>query len=201
MTELTIRAGEGWVGELAAGGRLRIVDLHGNQAVDTLLFNAHDYSDRYSAVDTIVAQRNVYLTSGSRLLTARGTVLARIVADTCGRHDTLGGACAPESNDVRYGRHTRFMHACRDTFTACAHRWGHGLDSRDFGPNINFFMNVPIDTAGGLTFADGISGPGKYVELQAESDTLILISNCPQLNNPCNGYDPTPIQLVLWPPV
>jgi urea carboxylase-associated protein 1 len=194
-----VDAGDGWISQLAAGETLRIVDLHGNQAVDTLFFDAHDYANRYSAVDTLREQGSAYLTLGSRLLALDGRPLVTIVADTCGRHDTLGGACSQESNVVRYGEHTRHMHACRNTFLMQAMSWGRGLEKRDLSANVNFFMNVPLTPDGGLEFADGISAPGKYVELRADSDTLVLISNCPQLNNPCNGYDPTPVRLIVWP--
>jgi urea carboxylase-associated protein 1 len=192
-----VPAGDGFTGVLAAGERLRIVDLHGNQAVDTLFFDAGDYANRYSAVDTIREQGSIYLELGSRLLATDGEPLVTIVDDTCGRHDTLGGACSQESNVIRYGEHTRHMHACRNTFIAQALAWGEGLDKRDLTANINFFMNVPVTPEGGLEFADGVSGAGKYVELRAERDTLVLISNCPQLNNPCNGYDPTPVRLII----
>src|SRR5271170_7333790 len=97
-----IPAGDYWIHLIKENGVLRIVDVEGNQAADTLLFNATDTADRYSAVDTIREQRNVYLGLGSRLLSTAGNVLAQIVADTVGRHDTLGGACASESNSVRY---------------------------------------------------------------------------------------------------
>jgi urea carboxylase-associated protein 1 len=194
-----IPAGEGWMAELGAGEVLRIVDLHGNQAVDTLFFDAHDYANRYSAVDTLREQGSAYLGLGSRLLALDGEPLVTIVADNCGRHDTLGGACSQEANVVRYGEHTRHMHACRNTFLAQALAWGRGLEKRDLTANVNFFMNVPLTPDGGLEFADGISAPGLALDLRADRDTLVLISNCPQLNNPCNGYDPTPVRLIVWP--
>lgn len=198
LLDTTVAAGDGWTGEIPAGGRLRIVDLCGNQAVDTLFFDAHDYANRYSAVDTIREQGAAYLTTGSVLLSTGLDPLATIVDDTCGRHDTLGGACAQESNVVRYGEHTRHQHACRTTFVRQAMAWGRGLDKRDITHNVNFFMNVPLTPDGGLTFEDGVSAPGKYVELRAERDILVVVSNCPQLNNPCNGYDPTPVRLLGW---
>jgi len=194
-----LAAGDGWTHELAAGEVLRIVDLRGNQAVDALFFDAHDYANRYSAVDTIREQGAVYLGPGSCLLALDGQPLLEIVADTVGRHDTLGGACSQESNVVRYGEHTRHMHACRDTFLAQVLAWGRGLEKRDLTHNVNFFMNVPLTADGGLEFADGLSGPGRYVELLARRDTVVVLSNCPQLNNPCNAYDPTPVALVVWP--
>lgn len=197
LLDTTVAAGDGWTGVIPAGGRLRIVDLCGNQAVDTLFFDAHDYANRYSAVDTIREQGAVYLTTGSVLLSTGLDPLATIMDDTCGRHDTLGGACA-QSNVVRYGEHTRHQHACRTTFVRQAMAWGRGLDKRDITHNVNFFMNVPLTPDGGLTFEDGVSAPGKYVELRAERDILVVVSNCPQLNNPCNGYDPTPVRLLGW---
>jgi uncharacterized protein len=193
-----IAAGDPWIHEVRKGQILRIVDLHGNQAVDTLFYNAHDYADRYSAQDTIRTQGNLYLTTGTHLISSNGAVLLTIVADTCGRHDTLGGACANESNMVRYDIAKRHMHACRSSFLRAILQWDHGMSKRDITSNINFFMNVPVTPEGGLTFEDGISQPGKYVELRAEMDVLALISNCPQLNNPCNAYDPTPVQVLIW---
>jgi urea carboxylase-associated protein 1 len=193
-----IPAGEPWIHEIRTHQHFRIVDLHGNQAVDTLFYNAHDYSDRYSAQDTIQRQRNIYLTTGTKLMSTSGTVLLTIVADTCGRHDTLGGACANESNMVRYALEKRHMHACRSSFLKAVIEWDHGMTKRDITNNINFFMNVPVTPEGKLTFEDGISDPGKYVEMRAETDVLAMISNCPQLNNPCNAYNPTPIEVLIW---
>jgi hypothetical protein len=192
-------AGEPWMREIHSGQILRILDVDGNQAVDTLFYNARDPEERYSAIDTVQRQANIYLSTGTQLISTDGNPMLTIVADTCGRHDTLGGACAQESNTVRYALDKRFMHACRDNFvSAIQHDHHHHMSKRDITHNINFFMNVPVTPQGGLSFADGISGPGKYVELHAEMDVICLISNCPQLNNPCSGYDPTPVRLLVW---
>lgn len=194
-----IDAGDYYIGVIKAGQTFRILDLEGNQAADTLFYNANDPQERYSATDTIREQGNVYLTTGSILRSDRNNAMLEIVADTCGRHDTLGGACATESNTVRYDLEKRCMHACRDSWMlAIAEHPEYGLSKRDISHNINFFMNVPVTEAGGLTFEDGISAPGKYVELTAKMDVIVLISNCPQLNNPCNGYNPTPVELLVW---
>ena len=194
-----VGAGDYWMEEVRAGETLRITDLKGNQAVDTLFFNADHPHERYSAFDTVREQRNLYLTVGTTLVSDDGNPMLDIVADTCGRHDTLGGACAGESNTVRYALDKKTMHSCRDSWLLAVNthtQWG--LTKRDLTHNINFFMNVPVTSAGGLTFEDGISAPGKYVELTARMNVLVLISNCPQLNNPCNGYNPTPIELAIW---
>ena len=197
--DVTLPAGQGWTHELAAGDIFRIVDLEGNQAVDTLFFNSRDVDERYSATETIRAQGNIYLSTGTRLMSSEGRPLLTIVADTCGRHDTLGGACSAESNQVRYALDKKFMHNCRDSFLLALARHGGGMGKRDLASNINFFMNVPVTPAGELTFADGVSGPGRYVEMRADTEVLVLISNCPQLNNPCNAYNPTPVRLLVWP--
>ena len=194
-----VDAGDYFLQKIKRGQTFRILDLEGNQAADTLFYNAKDVSERYSAMDTIREQGNIYLTAGTKLLSNLGNEMLTIVADTCGRHDTLGGACATESNTVRYELEKRCMHACRDSWMlAIAEHEELGLSKRDITHNINFFMNVPVTAEGGLTFEDGISAPGKYVEMHAAMDVLVLISNCPQLNNPCNGYNPTPIEILVW---
>ncbi len=193
-----VPAGESWLRPITRGQTLRIVDLEGNQAVDTLFYDAGDRADRYDFQNTIRDQGNIYLTTGTRLMSTHGNVLLTIVADTCGRHDTLGGACSTESNQVRYALDKGGMHACRQSFLGALLRSDYGLEKRDIVNNINFFMNVPVTPEGGLTFEDGVSQPGKYVEMRAERDVLGLISNCPQLNNPCNAYNPTPIEVLIW---
>ena len=193
-----VPAGEPWMDVVKRGQRLRIVDLEGNQAVDTLFYNASDTAEHYSAQNTIQSQRRIYLTTGTVLVSNRGRPMLRIEDDTCGRHDTLGGACSAESNTVRYALEKRYMHSCRDSFLLALARHDQGMTKRDLPSNINFFMNVPVTPEGGLRFADGISAAGRHVELVALIDTLVLISNCPQLNNPCNAYNPTPIRVMTW---
>ena len=196
--DVTLPSGQGWTHELSAGDVFRIVDLEGNQAVDTLFFNSRALDERYSATETIRRQGNIYLSAGTALYSSEGRPLLTIVADTCGRHDTLGGACAAESNTVRYALQKKFMHSCRDNYLLAIQHADVGITKRDLVPNVNFFMNVPVTEDGGLEFADGVSAPGKYVELRAEMDVWVLVSNCPQLNNPCNAYNPTPVQFLVW---
>jgi len=194
-----VPAGDYYMKVVKAGQTFRILDLEGNQAADTLFYNANDPSERYSAVDTIREQGNVYLSAGTRLLSNEQNLMLEITADTCGRHDTVGGACATESNTVRYALEKKCMHACRDSWMlAVAENEEFGMTKRDITHNINFFMNVPVTADGGLSFADGVSAPGKYVEMKAAMDVIVLISNCPQLNNPCNAYNPTPVEVLIW---
>lgn len=184
-----------WSKVVRAGDILTIVDLHGNQAVDTLFYGANDHGIRYSAPATIAAQGNIFLTTGTVLRDSDGAPMLTIVDDEVGNHDTLGGACSQESNTLRYGHHTKHQHACVENFVGGGARWG--LTKADIVSNINFFMNVPVDPDGSLGIVDGLSAPGKKLSLRAEIDTLVLISNCPQINNPCNGFDPTAVRMVV----
>ncbi|GAB2888389.1 urea amidolyase associated protein UAAP2 [Streptomyces mayteni] len=194
-SDTTVPARAPWSGVIRAGQTLTVTDLGGNQAVDFLVYDAHDTSVRYSAPDTIHAQGNIFLTTGSVLLSGEHTPLMTVVADTCGRHDTIGGACSRESNTLRYGHHTWAQHACVENFLLEGAR--HGLAKQDLVSNVNWFMNVPVEDDGTLGIVDGISAPGLTVALRAETDVLVLVSNCPQINNPCNGFNPTPVRMLV----
>lgn len=193
-----VAARAAWAHVVERGQTLRIVDLGGNQAVDCLLYDAHDHVERYSAADTIAAQRNIFLVAGTVLRSTEGAPMMTITSTSIRYHDTIGGACSRESNTLRYGHHTLHQHACVDNFLDAGARFG--LGKRDLVSNINWFMNVPVGPDGLLGIVDGISAPGLHVELRAEADVLVLISNCPQINNPCNGFDPTPVQLTVFEP-
>ncbi len=195
----TVEAGRAWSHELKPGQTLRILDVCGNQAVDTTFFNLEDPADHYSAVATIVGQQNIYLTTGTILRSESYKPLLEITADLTGRHDTLGGCCSSQSNTVRYAREKEYMHNCRDSFMLEMSQDDEGrFLKRDLAPNINFFMNVPITEDGYYKFDDGVSAPGKYVEMKALANVEVLVSNCPQLNNPCNAYNPTPVRMIIW---
>ncbi|UIJ84220.1 urea amidolyase associated protein UAAP2 [Rhizobium leguminosarum] len=185
-----------WSGIVRKGQTIRIEDSYGQQAIDTLFYRADDFGERYSNQDTMRAQGGAYVGTGTKIISNEGNVMLVMTADSCGRHDTSAGACSCESNTVRFGHGTKYLHACRDNFVIEVTK--HGMSKRDIVPNINFFMNVPIKPNGEMTIVDGISAPGDYVELVAEMDVLCVISNCPQINNPCNGFDPTPIRVLIW---
>jgi len=184
-----------WMHRVKAGQTLRIVDLEGNQAVDFLLYAGDDDAERYSAQDTIAGQANIFLREGSVLLSNEGRPMMTITATAVDYHDTIGGACSCESNTLRYGHHTKSQHSCVDNFLEANVRAGRG--KRDMVSNINFFMNVPVEADGALGIVDGISAPGLTVDLRAEMDVVVVVSNCPQINNPCNGFNPTPVRMIV----
>ena len=191
-----VPARQPWSGFVKTGQVLRIVDIEGQQAVDTLFYAAGSFAERYDAQATLAAQAAAYIGKGTQILSNEGRLMLTVIEDTSGQHDTSAGACSCEANTVRFGHHTRFMHACRENFVVELSR--HGMTKRDIVSNINFFMNVPILPNGELAIVDGVSKPGDYVELRAEMDVLCAISNCPQVNNPCNGFNPTPIRILIW---
>lgn len=184
-----------WLHHVSAGQTLRIVDLEGNQAVDFLLYAAADDAERYSAQDTVSAQGNLFLRTGTVLRSNEGRAMMTIVATPVEYHDTIGGACSCESNTLRYGHHTKSQHACVENFLEANLAEGRG--KRDIVPNINFFMNVPVEEDGALGIVDGISAPGLTVDLRAEMDVIVVVSNCPQINNPCNAFNPTPVRMIV----
>jgi urea carboxylase-associated protein 1 len=184
-----------WLYHVKAGQTLRIVDLEGNQAVDFLLYAAADDAERYSAQDTVAAQGNLFLRQGTVLRSNEGRPMMTITATSVDYHDTIGGACSCESNTLRYGHHTKAEHACVENFLEANLREGRG--KRDMVSNINFFMNVPVEQDGSLGIVDGISAPGLTVDLRAEMDVIVVVSNCPQINNPCNGFNPTPVRMIV----
>jgi urea carboxylase-associated protein 1 len=184
-----------WLHRVKAGETLRVVDMEGNQAVDFLLYATADDAERFSAQDTIAAQANIFLRTGSVLLSNEGRPMMTIVATSVDYHDMIGGACSCESNSLRYGHHTKAQHSCVDNFLEANLRDGRG--KRDMVSNVNFFMNVPVETDGTLGIVDGISAPGLTVDLRAEMDVTVVVSNCPQINNPCNGFNPTPVRMIV----
>lgn len=184
-----------WDHVVRKGQVLRIVDLEGNQAVDFLMYALADDAERYSAQDTIAAQGNIFLRTGSVLLSNEGAPMATVLGTSVAYHDTIGGACSCESNTLRYGHHTKGQHACVENFLQANAR--HGRGKRDMVSNINWFMNVPVEADGALGIVDGISAPGLYVDIRAEMDLVAVVSNCPQINNPCNGFNPTPVRMII----
>lgn len=194
--DVTVYAGEGKMLPLRKGQVLRLIDVEGNQSGDVQIYNAHDTAERYSAPNTITAQRNTMIEVRTVIRSNDDNPMLTVIADTCGEHDTLGSGCSAEGNVVRYTDKTRYMHSCRDTFVRTLEDFG--MSKRDQVCNLNFFTKVILDDKGRLEFADGISGPGKYIEMRADMDVLFLLSDCAQLNNPCNDYNPTPIRMVVF---
>jgi uncharacterized protein len=185
-----------WGRVIGKGEILRIVDLKGQQAVDFLCYDAVDRGDRYSATNTVKIQGGIYVGKGTVLYSDAGAALFTVIADTLGSHDTVYGCCSEINNFLRYG--VRGTPSCYANFLEVLGTFG--LDRSAIVSNVNFFMQVPIEAAGSAAIAAEVSPPGSFVELRAERDVLAVLSNCPQMHNPCNGYNPTPIRVTVRRP-
>jgi urea carboxylase-associated protein 1 len=188
-----VPAGRPWGRVIHQGEILRIVDLHGRQAVDFLCYDAADPGDRYSAMNTVKVQGNVFVQQGSVLYSDRGNALFTVIEDTCGSHDTIAGCCSEANNFLRYG--VRNTPSCYANFLEILGQFG--LGRNEIVSNVNFFMYVPIERDGRMAIVEGLSKPGSHVELRAERDVLAVLSNCPQMHNPCNDYNPTPVRCIV----
>ena len=196
ISDEVVQPGDYWYKRLSKGSVLRIVDLEGCQAVDTIIYDAANTQVRYNAANTMKLAFSIYLSKGCVIYDDLAQPLMTIIEDTCGKHDTLAGNCSREINAVRYGKPGK--NSCRDNFIKALGELG--MQARDIPANINFFMHVPVEANGHVAIADGISKPGDYVDLRAEKEVLVVISNCPQEFNPCSGGNPTPIRLTVWQP-
>ncbi|MDR2427181.1 MAG: DUF1989 domain-containing protein [Endomicrobium sp.] len=194
---IIIEAGSGLFKRINKGQTFRITDVKGEQGVDVFFLDAANTYDHYSAAKTVTAQKNIYLTSGTILYSEAGKAMLKITADICRMHDTLGGACSSQSNTVRYAHEKDYMHNCRDTFMLQISD-DERYSKRDIGANINALTNVPVTSDGKLWFGKSPSYAGCYIEMEALMDIMLLISNCPQINNPCAGFNPTEIKVHLW---
>ena len=194
MIEEVVPAKSSWSGIVKKGQRLRITDLEGQQAVDFLCYNNNDRSDRYSATNTVKVQGNVYVGLGSILYSDSGTPLLEVVEDTIGRHDTVYGCCSNPNNMLRYRVET--TESCYTNFEAELAKLGMGKEA--IVPNVNWFMSVPVLEDGSAGVDNVVQKINSYVTLVAITDTLTVLSNCPQMHNPCNGYNPTPVKIEIY---
>lgn len=194
LEDRIVEPGEYYTCKIGAGNHLRIIDLEGRQAVDFLCYDLNDFENRYNAANTIKFNKNIYIKKETKLYSDRGNILMIIDKDTVGWHDTIGGCCSAEANYLRYG--IRNTPNCRQNFIDALGEYG--LGPRDIPANLNFFMYVPVSEDGSTEIVEGKSEPGDFVDLVAERDVLVVISNCPQVYNPCNDWNPTPVRLIAW---
>ena len=190
---IIVEAKQPWSGLVKKGQVLVIRDTHGQQAVDFLCYDADNTSDRYSATNTVKVQGNVYVGKGTVLYADSGKPLLRVIEDTVGKHDTIYGCCSNPNNKLRYGVET--TESCYTNFTQELEK--HGMDVTSIVPNVNWFMSVPVLDDGAAGVAEAAIKPGSLVKLRAECNVLAVLSNCPQMHNPCNGYKPTPIEVWI----
>jgi urea carboxylase-associated protein 2 len=200
LVKETLRGGQAWSRRMRRHEVLRIVDTEGRACVSALLYNAHDPLERYNMADTLKAQFTAFLTAGRVLFSDMGRVLASIVEDTCGWHDTISG-CGDAAAGQRFGAgsyqalRNEFHRNARDNFLVELGK--HGLGKRDVVANVNFFVRVGADDKGATSFVASNSRPGAYVDLRFEMDTLVVLTNTPHPLDPAKAYGPPPVTLAI----
>ena len=193
-----------WSFILRRGYLLRLTDPRGGANFSALFYNATEKLERYNMADTLKAQHTARLTRGHVCYSDMGRILVSIVEDTCGWHDPIGGVSDAALVEARYGaaryqeQRNAFHRNGRELFLIELGKWG--LGRRDLVPCVNFFSKVTVDASGGMHLAPASSSAGDYVDLRAEKDVIVVISNCPQEHNPCSGCRPTPIRLIVLRP-
>jgi urea carboxylase-associated protein 1 len=193
---IIIDPGGHWAGVVRKGETLTIVDSKGGQGVDFLCYNADQPEERYHAPNTLKAALTLKLTTGHTLYSDDARPIFTITGDTFNGHDTIGGCCSEVSNEMLYG--VAGTSGCRENFLKGLESFG--LSRRDIVPNINFFCDVPVDNDRALNdtvFVPSKAQAGARVTLRAEMNALAVISNCPQVNNPCNHGNPTEIEIRI----
>ena len=190
---ILVDPGGSWGARLAKGDLVRFVDLEGQQAVDFLCYDALDTRDRYNAANTMKMAENVFLNTGTILYGEYATALMKITASSCQNHDTIGGCCSVEMNWIRYARRT---HSCRANFMHELSKFRMG--EQDIVANVNFFMSVPVGRDGHMAISDSPSKAGDFVDVEALTAVIAVISNCPQKYNPACGYTPSPVQVETY---
>jgi len=194
--DTVVPACQPWSARVRKGDVLRLVDLEGQQAVDFLCYAADNHAERYNAANTMKLNKSIYVGKGTELWSVRARKMMTVIDDSCGFHDTLAGCCSIEIDKVRFGKTN--TQSCQSNFEAELAK--HGMGEKDIVANINFFMYVPVEGNGSVAIADGLSKPGDHVDLRAEMDVLVVISNCPERDNPAAGFEPTPIRAMVYTP-
>lgn len=182
--------------EVGRGDVMRIIDLEGRQVGDLIAFNRANLEEKFWISNTIRLNKTVYVTTGHVLYSELSNPMFSVIADTCGRHDLLAGSCNAEIDKVRYGVHDH--RGCVENFVAALAPYG--LARKDVPMSLNLFMNCPVEADGSWTIAEPVSKPGDYVDLRAEMDCLVVLSNCPQDLNPCNAGKLKPLKMVIYRP-
>jgi uncharacterized protein len=196
-----LRGGQMWSRVLRRGQRLRLIDVEGGASVAALFYNADETTERYNMPDTLKAQHIARLTAGFVLYSDMGRVLCSLVSDSVGWHDTITGHATRAHSEARYGEgsyqelRNDFFRNTRDNFLTELGKYD--LGKRDLVANVNFFVKVAADADGQLRWVEGHSRAGAEVELRAELNTLVILSNTPHPLDPSPRYSPKPLALEV----
>ncbi len=194
IQEVVIPAKE-WLSLIVKKGQfIRVIDLEGQQVMDLVCFNLERPEEKLWIANTLKLNGTPYLTKGHVLYSDYAQKMMSIMEDTAGEHDALCGSCSAEIDYVRYG--INWHPNCSDNFVKALTRYG--LKRKDVPMSFNLFMSAPVEKDGSFAIKDPQSKVGDYIDLRAEMDLIVGMSNCPQDCNPCNGWNPTPLKVIHY---
>lgn len=183
---------------VAAGDVIRIIDVEGQQVADLILYNPSNLKDLSSMSNTVMAAGTWRVTTGHSIYSKLGKRMATIVEDTVGMNVAVGGFCSPGANAIRYG--IEGTHSCLLNFVGSMADYN--LAPADIEEDGCFvpFMNMEVEPDGRSEIRAPISKPGDHLDLRADMDVILALSNCPGERNPCNARNPTSLRVVIYRP-
>lgn len=190
-----IPAGWYWTGKIAHGKTLRLINSHVTAGISALFWNAHDVSERFNPGDTVKVQWTARISRGHLLLSDMGRAMVSITEDTCGFNDCMANATTRAANERKYGADI-YRRNSHDNFILAAGK--HGMTVRDVGPCATFFAPVITDAEGRFHWQDGTIKAGDYIDLRAEMDMIIALSNCPHILSPAKQWQCEPVRFQIW---
>jgi uncharacterized protein YcgI (DUF1989 family) len=179
------------------GQVMRIIDVEGQQVADLILYDPNNLKNPSSMNNTVLVNKNYKITKGHAFYSKFGDRMATIIEDTVGTNVVTGGFCNPGLNRQRYG--IEGTHTCQANLTASMAKYGFTTADIEEGCWCAF-MNVTYEPDGRLEIRAPISKPNDYLDMRADMDILVAFSNCPSEHNPCNGWNPTPLRVIIYEP-
>ncbi|MCI4677867.1 DUF1989 domain-containing protein [Rhodoblastus acidophilus] len=189
----TVPGGWYWFGRIARGETLRLFNALGRSSASVVAWSADDVSERINHADSVKVQWSAALRKGRVILTDMGKVAFSIVEDTSGVHDALVGGSTAASNAKKYGGDFRNT---RDNFILAATKLG--LARADIPLPVTFFAPLDVDAEGRFVWNETKRARNDFVDLRAEQDLLLAISNCPHPLDPAPDYAPGPLELIRF---
>ena len=177
---------------LRRGDALRIVDVSGLSSVSLIGWREEDMSERINCADTVKVQWSAAISKGRVILSDMGRVFLSLIEDTSGAHDLLCGGSTPASTAAAFG--TATMRNTQENFLAAANKVGLGL--RDIPPCVTFFAPVSVDPNGRFVWNAGRKRAGDFVDLRAEMNLVLVLSNCAHPLDPARPALAGPVTLI-----
>lgn len=202
LVDEVLPGGGKWSKIIKRGHKIRISTEDGTGALTALFYNADNTAERFNSADTVKIQWNAFLGKGKVLYSELGHILFSITEDTTGGMiDVIAGMNNPRIIKERFGEgnfddiRNRYYKSDRENFLVELGKYGMG--KRDIIPCMNLFSKVDVKEGSKLVLSKRRAKPGSYIELRAEMNVLLVLSNTPHVMDE-GKYDPSPVQLTIY---